>query len=133
MVRVSTNALNDKNVCTYMECLKMIKDKLNEVIDYLNEHARTFRYTINLFGSNFVVAFDLYSTREVDADTLDDFTENFDEDFELVCNGVINDNQALSVYYDHNDKMFTITDIESTDTDISLNQITNSYINIKEI
>ena len=145
MKRVTTNDLDDRKVCTYMEILKQTRDKLNEVIDVINNTEFTGLKHYNVMfkiGTQLVVCFDLYSYVEVDSDTFESLLENYQEDFYCACNGIYHYNNAdhsvvnlkyiaetgtLTIYYiDSSNRYYTahIVDIED---------ITNSSITFKEV
>ena len=135
--RVTTNDLDDKNVCTYMEALKATRDKLNEVIDVINRSniVPTFHYNVSFEATSTLISFDIYSHKDLtfDDDDILDFLEKLDENFWCSCNGVYSSNLIYKLYYDKDDEMFTLTDSYGTDSDIAISSITNSLIIKREV
>ena len=132
---VKTDDLKD-NVCTYMEALKKTRDKLNEVIDYINHSNLTPLYHYNFYleitADSEVLTFDLYTRYEVDHSNLSEFVENYDENFDVMCNGTYDGKDILSLTFDRENEKFILYYIDGQ-TDLSFSDISDAEIVMREV
>ena len=136
MPKVTTNDLDSKKVCTYMEVLKQTRDKLNEVIDVINRSNLIPTYHYNFYleieTDTSIVCFDIYSHKLVDAESIGEFLENWIENFDVSASGVLNSKNIYEVSWDKETEKLIFYSNDTTQ-ELTVLDIADSEIIVKEI